>query len=327
VRTFPLLLSLALLSGCAIHPLTGRDQIVGLPAVQIAYSDVDFALSNSVQRMVAAVPCEPACTDRQSIERFAASVTRIGAQLSIAASELSPEEFSRIGKFQIEVDPSLGIGTASSAGGRIVLGSALAGLNKGRDLPAASGRDTLESGLGGLEPADVVIAFLIAREMAHVMARHAEENSGASIMVSALGLLVPGGNVLARIVVARLGSDALKSSWAAQQQSEAAGIALTLLERTGLSAISVSLALESGVDTRKVPDNDWGIGYARSARIVDGIAAEPLRYDGPVGREVIAKSDNKTRHVGSTDLTPEFRHDVSAKIPYTWIAKGAIPNI
>ena len=75
-----------------------------------------------------------------------------------------------------------------------------------------------------------------------------------------------------------LGSGALRDSWAAQQQREADEIAIALLERTGLPALSVALGLESGVKRARLPDDEWGARYFESTRRVALIAASPQRY-------------------------------------------------
>ena len=258
MRIFALLSGLALLSGCATHPLTGRDQILALPAVQVAHAELGFALFTGAQSLAAVQSCEQDCGSAEDLARFAGRVETIGTQLEASARDMSPELFGRIDRFQIEVDAALGVGTGSSAGGRIALGS----------------------GLAVLEPADTVIAFLIAREMAHVIARHAEENSGASIVFSALGMLLPGINVIVRFVASALGSGALKSSWATQQQREADEIALALLARTGLPAPDVALGLETGVKRARLPDDEWGARYVESTQRVALIAASPPRYAG-----------------------------------------------
>jgi Zn-dependent protease with chaperone function len=248
------LLVLAMLSGCATHPITGRTQILALPAVQSAYADADYALSATARRISVWSPCEPDCGSTLGEASLALRAAAIGAELNAAAREISPDLPGRIDRFEIEVDDALGVGTGSSAGGRIVLGS----------------------GLAGLEPTNTVIAFLIAREMAHVIARHAEENSGASMLFSVLGFLLPGFNVVARFVATTLGSGALKSSWAAEQQREADTIAVLILQRAGLPAPVVAEALERGIARDRLSDDEWGARYLESAQRVAKIAASPL---------------------------------------------------
>lgn len=248
-RSFALLPALAVLCACSTHPITGRNQIASMPAVQ-AYADATFALSSAAQH-VTALPCEEACSSAEEIEAFAERVRETAAHLELAAREVSPELFERIGAFRVEVDDRLGVGSGSTAGGRVALGS----------------------GLAMLQPTDTVIAFLLAREMAHVIARHSEENSGASLVLSALGLLLPGFHVIARWVATAVGSGALQSTWAAQQQREADEIAVRLLELSGLPVLRVARSLESGVRRAQLPENAWGARYADSAQRVALMAA------------------------------------------------------
>ncbi len=248
--TVPVLV-LALLSGCATNPLTGRDQIVALPVIQVAYAEVGSALSAGARSIADFSSCAPACGSPEDRARFVGRVESIGARLDAEARDLAPDLFERIGAFRVEVNDGLGAATGSSAGGRIALGS----------------------GLVPLAPTDTEIGFLIAREMAHVIARHAEEDSGASLLLSVLGqVLLPGVNMIARLVVTTVGSQALKGSWAAAQQREADDIALALLARTGLPAFAVALDLQSRPMRAGLPDDSWGANYLESARYVAQVA-------------------------------------------------------
>lgn len=239
-----MLAALALLPACSTNPITGRDQILPLPAVQAAHADVGFALSSGPQRSA------------EDFAGFSRRAAAIGVRLEASARDMAPDLFERIGKFQIEMNDAIGVDTGSSAGGRIVLGT----------------------GLAGLELTDTVIAFLIAREMAHVIARHAEEDSGASIAFSVLGMLLPGVNFIARFVATRLGSSVVTDSWAAQQQREADEIAMELLEQTGLRARTVALELDIGINRERLPAGEWGKRYFESAQRAERIAASPPRY-------------------------------------------------
>lgn len=255
MRIPALLLAVALLPACSTNPLTGREQILALPAVQAAYAEAKFAAYTVAQALVAAPACAQDCAGAEAPARFARRVERIGAQLEPAARALSPDLEGRIGSFRIEVSDALGVGTASSAGGRIALGA----------------------GLATLEPTDAVLAFLIAREMAHVIARHGEENSGAALLFSALGAFLPGVNVILRFAASTLGSNALVNSWALQQQREADRIAVALLWRFGLSAIEVADSLEIGVMHARLPASDWGARYLDSLQHVAWLAATPAQ--------------------------------------------------
>jgi Zn-dependent protease with chaperone function len=256
VKLRGILVALAVLSGCTTNPITGRDQIIALPAVQAAHADLSFAVATSVQGIAAAPDCGQDCVGAEGFAAFALRVAAISKRLEVAVRDTDPDLFERINGFQVETSAAYGVDTGSSAGGRIVLGT----------------------GLVALEPTDVVIGFLVAREMAHVIARHAEENSGATIMFSALGLLLPGVNFIARFVATKAGANALTGSWEVQQQREADEIAMTLLEHTGLTARTVAFELDIGVRRAGLPADDWGRRYLDSVQHVDQIAASPPRY-------------------------------------------------
>lgn len=247
---FACVFSAALLGGCSTNPVTGRGQIVDLPAAK-AYADLGYVISSRALRIADAESCEPSCAvlDRQ----FAARVELLGVQLEIAARSMSPDLFERIASFDIGVSPELGTATGSSAGGRIVLGG----------------------GISRLEPADDITAFLIAREMAHVIARHDEEDSGARIFFSAISNLLPV-TLIARLFASTVGSGALMVSWAEQQRREADEIAIALLMRTGRSIAGVAANLGSGYRTERMPQSDWALRYAESAgRVALAAAASP----------------------------------------------------
>jgi hypothetical protein len=256
LKSARVLFGLALLAGCSTHPITGREQIIALPLVQTVHADLRFALSAGTRRDGPLPPCETDCGHAERLAVFAGAVAATGKRLEIAAREMAPDLFERIAGFQIEVSDGLDVGTGSNAGGRIVLGS----------------------GLAALEPTDAVIAFLVAREMGHVIARHAEENSGASIVFSLLGALLPGFSAIARLVASAAGSSALTSSWAAQQQREADEIAMALLELGGTPARVVALELDIGINRARLPDGEWGARYLESAKRADIIARSPPRY-------------------------------------------------
>lgn len=240
----------ALLGGCSTNPVTGRGQIVDLPAAK-AYADLGYVIASRTQRVAEAESCEPSCAalDRQ----FEAQVERLGVQLEIAARAMAPDLFERIASFDISVSPELGTATGSSAGGRIVLGG----------------------GIARLEPEDDVTAFLLAREMAHVIARHDEEDSGARIFFSAISNLLPV-TLITRLFASTLSSGALMISWAEQQRREADEIALALLMRTGRSIAGVAGKLGAGYSKERMPQSEWAARFAESAgRVALAAAASP----------------------------------------------------
>lgn len=261
---------LAALSGCAVNPNTGRNQLMAFPAAQAAHANLGYALSSSAQGMgpaychrvsratesiemgppsQPAVPARP-CPDAGDVAMLALQVARIGAELAVEAGELAPDLYPRIGAFRISVENDIGGGTISSAGGRIAIDSALA--------------DT--------EPTDDVVAFLIAREMGHVIARHGEEDSGARLAFSVLTTVVPVGGLIVRFAASMLGSQAMKASWAEGQRREADELALLLLQRTDRSPRVIALNLQAGLARDRLPAGEWTVQFAQSVERVQAIA-------------------------------------------------------
>ena len=254
---------IAVFAGCAVNPSTGRNQLIASSVVQIAHADMGFALAAAAQGLAPASPCartnrsEPlasttfsACPSAETTARFAHQVERIGAELATEARSLAPELFKRISAFQIGVETDIDAGTASSAGGRIALAADLA----------------------ALDPTDDVVAFLIAREMGHVIARHGEEDAGARMTFSALTAMVPIGGLIVKLAASLLGSQALKTTWVERQRREADELALALLDRCQRSPAIIALNLRVGLRRERLPEGEWGAYFAQSINRVDAIA-------------------------------------------------------
>lgn len=120
-------------------------------------------------RQHAACAEKSACASRgdavaSTLTPFAAQVQRVAGVLQHGARGLYPDLALRIPGladrgFDVYVAAGDEPGSVSSASGRIALNAAL----------------------GVLQPYDDWLAFVIAREMGHVIARHHEENSSVSI--------------------------------------------------------------------------------------------------------------------------------------------------
>ena len=257
-----------LLAGCTTNPNTGRSQLMAFPAVQTAQADIGYALAATAQGLAPSSTCArtnrsapiageavSACPNAVETAKFARQVERIGAELEVQARALAPDLFERVKAFQIEVKANLGTGTGSSAGGRIALASELA----------------------ALDPTDDIVAFLIAREMGHVIARHQEEDSGARMAFSALTALVPG-SLIIKIAASILGTQAMTTTWAKQQLREADELALALLNRTHRSPDAIALNLRIGLKREYLPAGDWGKQFTQSIERVASIAG--ARPDG-----------------------------------------------
>ena len=256
-------LVIAMLAGCAINPSTGRSQLIALPAMQAAQADMNFAVAAAMQNLGSIASCDrsgdgdktetssgTSCPSDEQLTKFEQQVKRVSAELEPEAHRFAPGLIDRIGAFDVRVEPGIGNGTASNAGGQIALAP----------------------GLAALDPTDDVVAFLIAREMGHVIARHGEENAGAQMVFSALVAIVPVGGMVAKLAASMAGSSALKSSWAADQLREADEIALSLLDRSHRSPDAIALNLHAGIDPEQLPQGEWGANFAKSVKRVGAIA-------------------------------------------------------
>jgi Zn-dependent protease with chaperone function len=283
---------IAVFAGCTVNPNTGRNQLIASSPAQIAHADVGFALAAAAQGLAPASSCArnirsaplasvtfPACPSEETTARFARQVERIGAELSTEARGLAPELFTRISAFRIGIETDIGAGTASSAGGRIAVSADLA----------------------ALDPTDDVVAFLIAREMGHIIARHGEEDAGAQMAFSALSAIVPIGGLIARLGASMLGSQALKTTWAERQRREADELALALLDRCQRSPAIIALNLRAGLKRERLPEGEWGAYFSQSIERIDAIAlARPegtqrtvAKYSAPSGPHVALATAQK----------------------------------
>lgn len=267
-----LIASASLLAACATSP-GGRDQLVAPQALQSltsTYSDVDMRLR------LALISDQDACrgTECLSREDFDERVDRIGAALNGAAFHLRPELAERFPKFDISVIEKAEPGFASSASGTIVVFRGTAGL--------------------GLTEAE--LEFAIAREMAHVIDHHHDENITVSIVVSILAqLFLPIFNVangaaalvssstLQTTAVATAasmaGSSALKASFRPAQVAEADHTALALLAGSKRDCREIADSLQILASRKSLKSNDWeremGDTIARVAGLLQG-PPEPL---------------------------------------------------
>ncbi len=100
---------------------------------------------------------------------------RLVPALESAARGLYPEMMARIARFDVYVAQAAEVETRSSPTGKIAVNSAL----------------------GELRLTDDALAFVIAREMGHVLGGHHENNSAASILTSVImNLLIPGSSLI-----------------------------------------------------------------------------------------------------------------------------------
>lgn len=246
------------MAGCATAPMEKRARIIDVPLAS-DYSNILFTMTTKAQQDLPCnlhITCQP-LSEKESAGRFALQVERIAVALQDGARKRYPELMQRsstmpANRFNIFVIEGDALGSTSSANGRIALNAKL----------------------GASRPGDGWLAFVIAREMGHVIARHHEENSSASIVTSVImNLLVPASGMVKSILTAG-GSKAAAISKREVQAQEADAIALELLKSAGYRLHEVSLALQA--PPALPDDSQWSKSFRISA---DRLIAEVQRSE------------------------------------------------
>lgn len=229
-------------------------------SVSAVYSEVNMQLS-LVTESDTDSPCVGA--DCELNRAFDQSVLRLGNRLAQSAFETYPDLTKRIGKFEFVIAEKINTGSISNATGTVVIFRGMQKLHLG----------------------DEVLAFLIAREMGHVIGRHHDENTATSILFSVLSAvfmpfanLISGSAALAQTasaaatstaaasVASFIGSKITIASYKTNQLREADVIALSLLGRLGWNKSDIADALVAG--TRVIGDDSWSKDLRASAEDV-----------------------------------------------------------
>ena len=245
-----LLVVVALLgmSGCATAPNQARTRMLDTPLAS-THADISFSMSTGARQYAA---CEgdggcPTAADQEAARRFALQVERVAGALQAGAQRLLPDLAQRApglagGKFDVYVVEGDQPGSASSANGRIALTAAL----------------------GARMPYDDWVAFVVAREMGHVIARHHEENSASGIVTSVLmNILIPGSSLLKSLLSAG-GAEIAARSKQEVQALEADLIAQDLLQEAGFRMRDIYLTLL--LDPVPLDDGPWSTSFRNSSR-------------------------------------------------------------
>lgn len=278
------LLSLMLLTACATSP-EGRTQLVApapLQGFSTVYSEFDMHL-----KLVTATDA-PSCSDVECAadRAFDQRVLAIGKRLADVAYRQYADLHLRFPRFEFIVADKADPGAASSAGGTVVI----------------------YRGVRRLDLDDAALAFVLAREMSHVIGGHHDENVTTSILVAvAAQILLPVLNV-ARGAAAAFsgsaattaatataatsavtttamasaasfaGSRALRASYRPQQAREAEVIALKLLASAGWDGREVSDQLAALRPA--LPDEpDWTVELRESAQRIASLMQGPMLPD------------------------------------------------
>ena len=267
--------SLALLA-CAGSAFADGDALVSdtprpVPASLTAlHSDLKFSLVTGIRADVTG-------DETGATGLLARQTQRLVPALESAARGLYPKMMARVARFDVYVAQSADVETRSSPAGKIAIGSALADLRL----------------------TDDALAFVIAREMGHVLGGHHEDNSAASIVTSIImNLLLPGSSLI-KSAISMASSELAASSDSERQAKEADEIAVRLLETAGYRIRNLALSLATA-------PVDQGTGsWARSFRQSTGnivAQARPLPVT-PPALSVIAVAEAGTPM--STSHPPE----------------------
>lgn len=234
------------ITACATSP-EGRQQLSVPPPLQgfsAVYSEFDMQLQ------LVTVADSPVCQAVECVadRAFDQRILALGRRLADVAFRQYAELYLRFPRFEFVVVDKADPGAASSAGGTVIV----------------------YRGLQRMNLDDAVLAFVLAREMSHVIAGHHDENAFASVLVAVaaqiifpalnIGALFAGGAATAAAGSAAssavgttavssaasfLGSRALRASYRPQQEREADVMAMKLLVAAGWDGIEVSEKLES----------------------------------------------------------------------------------
>lgn len=235
------------LAGCALSPVADRPRIVDVPLAGVQ-SDLEFTMTSSPRADVSCAEGSPCSSEpgREGLRPLAREVERVAALLERRAVQHYPNlawcspKLSG-GCFDVYVVEGDEPGSSSSANGRIALHAAL----------------------GRWQAYDGVLAFVIAREMGHVIARHHEENSSASIATSVLlNVFIPVTGLF-RSVMSLGGARLAATSNRDVQATEADAIAFNLLAASGFRSNDVAINLL--VVSESLDESSWSKEFRRSS--------------------------------------------------------------
>lgn len=308
----------AALQACSTSPY-GRNQITAPQPVSSVYSEVNMRL-----QLVTTVDAKTKCTESEcdASGAFDVRVARLGKLLADKAFELYPDLRERVGHFEFVIAEKAEPGTTSNAAGTVVI----------------------FGGTRTLELSDPALAFVLAREMGHVIARHHNENTATKIIVAVLAqvllpvtgivralALIPGASSAAAATATTasataggstaaitatataasfLGSKVVIASYWPRQLNEADRIGLTVMARVGFGPQDTADAL-AAVEAR-LGDSSWPRDLRASSETVAQIAQGP-RLDKERAARIAGSAPPKLTYLGgdpsagATELSPQAR--------------------
>lgn len=184
--------------------------------------------------------------DAAPVAMLTRQAQRLVPALEAAAHGLHPAMMDRIGKFDVYATESTDVETHSSSTGKVAL----------------------HAGLAPLQLTDDALAFVIAREMGHVLAGHQEDNSTASLVTSVvMNLLLPGSGLL-KSALSMATSEAVSAAGGERQVREADEIAVRLLETAGYRMRDLRLSLALDASDVRMGDGSWAKSFRTSAAAI-----------------------------------------------------------
>ena len=305
----------SLLGACSTSPY-GRSQLVMPQPVSAAYSEVNMRL-----QLVVTADATGKCTESEcdASKDFELRVARLGERLANRAFEIYPDLRERVERFEFVIVDKAEPGTTSNATGTVVI----------------------FSGTRALDLSDPALAFVLAREMGHVIGQHHGENTATKIIVSVLAqvllpvsgivrslALLPGissaaaaslttasatagaATMVTTTAASFLGAKAVIASYWPGQLGEADTIALTIMARTGYDPQQTADAL--AMTEQRLDDSSWPQDLRASSDHVAQIAQGP-RPDKERLAQLAASAPLKLTYVigdpaaGATDKSPQIR--------------------
>ena len=292
----------SLLGACSTSPY-GRSQLAVPQPVSAVYSEVNMRLL-----LVATADARGKCAESEcdASKEFELRVARLGERLAEKAFDIYPDLKQRIGRFEFVIADKTEPGTTSNSSGMVVI----------------------FSGTRALEFSDPALAFILAREMGHVIGQHHDENAATKIIASVLAqillpvsgivrslALLPGASSAAATTATTgaasfLGSKAVIASYWPRQLDEADSIALTILGRTGYDPQETADALAA--TEQRLDDSSWPQDLRASSSHVAEIAQGP-RPDKERLAQLAGSAPLKLTYViddtsaGASELSPQTR--------------------
>lgn len=256
LRFLPIIAAVTL-AACASTAPSGRSQFAAPQPISSFYSSLDLNLTLASLAPVANSCAGIQCQVDKGFER---QVLRLGARLAETAYAKYPSLRERIPQFDFVVAEKMPGGSSSDASGTIAI---YRGVRK----------TSLE---------EETLAYLIAHEMGHVIARHHDEKSAASIISSLVAQIVfaPANLTRAIAFIASSTAGAFGKNWVTagnlpEQQNEADIIALELLASQGWGDAEIVASLQGY--SHRLGGNSWSEDVRSAAsRLAERKPAEAL---------------------------------------------------